>query len=253
VAFWSALRRWSERAIDLGILTIDDIRSGDPAACTLLLEATSLAPAPPLAEDIRYLSCLVWRASTPVRKSSKRRWRGQSRSGGVKWVRVGPGLSLPGGRINSPRAGAGDAGGGLWNTASPVTVGVARPGLSCRKAATRPPPSLRRSRGRPRRDIIVLEAAPEAESAVEKRPGSKPTIAEEPLTPAEFSEMPEPPQSQPRRAWSEPRLSRLNIRCGRGKSTSGYPSTPNRPRVARRPGASHSARCCGMRKATASC
>jgi hypothetical protein len=49
VAFWSALRRWSERAIDLGILTIDDIRSGDPAACTLLLEAASRAPvaAPP--------------------------------------------------------------------------------------------------------------------------------------------------------------------------------------------------------------
>jgi hypothetical protein len=107
--FHSCARRWAEAAIDLGILTIDDIRSGDPAACTLLLEATSLAPAPPLAEDIRYLSCLVWRASTPVRKSSKRRWRGQSRSGGVKWVRVGPGLSLPGGRINSPRAGAGDA------------------------------------------------------------------------------------------------------------------------------------------------
>jgi hypothetical protein len=42
--FHSCARRWAEAAIDLGILTIDDIRSGNPAACTLLLEATSLAP-----------------------------------------------------------------------------------------------------------------------------------------------------------------------------------------------------------------
>jgi hypothetical protein len=47
--FHSCARRWAEAAIDLGILTIDDIRSGDPAARTLLLKATSLAPvaAPP--------------------------------------------------------------------------------------------------------------------------------------------------------------------------------------------------------------
>ena len=33
--FWSALRRWGERAVAAGILTITDIRNGDPAACTL--------------------------------------------------------------------------------------------------------------------------------------------------------------------------------------------------------------------------
>jgi hypothetical protein len=42
--FHSCARRWAEAAIDLGILTIDDIRSGDPAACTLRLEAASRAP-----------------------------------------------------------------------------------------------------------------------------------------------------------------------------------------------------------------
>jgi hypothetical protein len=35
-AFWSALRRWGERAIATGVLTVADIRNGDPAACTLL-------------------------------------------------------------------------------------------------------------------------------------------------------------------------------------------------------------------------
>jgi hypothetical protein len=40
-AFWSALRRWGERAVAAGILTIADIRNGDPAACTLLLAAGS--------------------------------------------------------------------------------------------------------------------------------------------------------------------------------------------------------------------
>jgi hypothetical protein len=40
-AFWSALRRWGERAIDAGVLTIDDIRTGDPTACTLLPGARS--------------------------------------------------------------------------------------------------------------------------------------------------------------------------------------------------------------------
>ena len=45
-AFWSGLRRWGERAISAGILTIGDIRNGDPAAaaCTLLLRATSATP-----------------------------------------------------------------------------------------------------------------------------------------------------------------------------------------------------------------
>ena len=34
-AFWSALRRWGERAVTVGILTIDDVKNADPAACTL--------------------------------------------------------------------------------------------------------------------------------------------------------------------------------------------------------------------------
>jgi hypothetical protein len=42
--FWSALRRWGERAVAAGILTIPDIKNADPAACTLLLGATSPAP-----------------------------------------------------------------------------------------------------------------------------------------------------------------------------------------------------------------
>jgi hypothetical protein len=33
--FWSALRRWGERAVAAGILTIPDIRNGHPEACTL--------------------------------------------------------------------------------------------------------------------------------------------------------------------------------------------------------------------------
>jgi hypothetical protein len=43
-AFWSALRRWGERAIAAGILTVTDVRDGDPEACTLLLKATLPAP-----------------------------------------------------------------------------------------------------------------------------------------------------------------------------------------------------------------
>ena|SRR6516165_10699462 len=36
--FWIALRRWGERAISVGILTIADIKNDDPAACTLLCD-----------------------------------------------------------------------------------------------------------------------------------------------------------------------------------------------------------------------
>jgi hypothetical protein len=43
-AFWSALRRWGERAVAAGILTITDIRSGDSAACTL--PGACLSPPP---------------------------------------------------------------------------------------------------------------------------------------------------------------------------------------------------------------
>ena len=35
-AFHAAARRWAERAIAAGMLTIAELRNGDPAACTLL-------------------------------------------------------------------------------------------------------------------------------------------------------------------------------------------------------------------------
>jgi hypothetical protein len=44
--FWSTLRRWGARAVAAGILTIADIRNGDPAACTLPRAPTSSAPQP---------------------------------------------------------------------------------------------------------------------------------------------------------------------------------------------------------------
>jgi hypothetical protein len=43
-AFWTALRRWGERAIAAGILTVADIRNGNATACTLLPGATSAVP-----------------------------------------------------------------------------------------------------------------------------------------------------------------------------------------------------------------
>jgi hypothetical protein len=42
--FWSALRRWGERAVAAGILTIAEIKEGDPAACTLPGAAISPPP-----------------------------------------------------------------------------------------------------------------------------------------------------------------------------------------------------------------
>ena len=38
------LCRWGERAIAAGVLTIGDIRNGDPVACTLLARAVSAMP-----------------------------------------------------------------------------------------------------------------------------------------------------------------------------------------------------------------
>jgi hypothetical protein len=39
-AFWIALRRWGERALAAGLLTVSDVqKNGDPTACTLLLAA----------------------------------------------------------------------------------------------------------------------------------------------------------------------------------------------------------------------
>ena len=45
-AFWTALRRWGERAVAAGVLSLDQIREGAPEACMLLSDGDSLAPAP---------------------------------------------------------------------------------------------------------------------------------------------------------------------------------------------------------------
>ena len=37
MAFWSAARRWAERAVVSGLLSVDDIRNDATEACTLLL------------------------------------------------------------------------------------------------------------------------------------------------------------------------------------------------------------------------
>ena len=50
--FWSTLRRWGARAVAAGILTIADIRNGDPAACTLPGAPIS-PPSQPAAADGR--------------------------------------------------------------------------------------------------------------------------------------------------------------------------------------------------------
>jgi hypothetical protein len=42
--FWSALRRWGDRAIAAGILTIADLKSGIVAACTLTEGSQLLSP-----------------------------------------------------------------------------------------------------------------------------------------------------------------------------------------------------------------
>jgi hypothetical protein len=46
MAFWSAARRWAERAVVSGFLSVDDIRNGVGEACTLRPGASSPAPVP---------------------------------------------------------------------------------------------------------------------------------------------------------------------------------------------------------------
>lgn len=41
LAFWSALRRWGERAVASGVLTVARIRNAAPEACTLLSAVAS--------------------------------------------------------------------------------------------------------------------------------------------------------------------------------------------------------------------
>jgi hypothetical protein len=54
--FWSTLRRWGARAVAAGILTIADIRNGDPTACTLPGAPISPPPQPVPAEEQDCLS-----------------------------------------------------------------------------------------------------------------------------------------------------------------------------------------------------
>jgi hypothetical protein len=42
--FWSALRRWGDRAIDAGILSVADVKSGVATACTLPGHGAPAAP-----------------------------------------------------------------------------------------------------------------------------------------------------------------------------------------------------------------
>jgi hypothetical protein len=44
MAFWSALRRWAERMVAAGVLTVADIRNDDPEACMLLRDGTLPVP-----------------------------------------------------------------------------------------------------------------------------------------------------------------------------------------------------------------
>jgi hypothetical protein len=67
ISFWSALRRWGERAVAAGILTGTDIRSGDPEACTLLLGASSPATTPELGSEVEALGALLSRARRETR------------------------------------------------------------------------------------------------------------------------------------------------------------------------------------------
>ena len=46
VAFHTAARLWAERAIAAGVLTIADLRNGDPSACTLIGRASNRAVVP---------------------------------------------------------------------------------------------------------------------------------------------------------------------------------------------------------------
>ena len=45
-AFWSAARRWAEKAVVSGLLSVDDIRNGVGEACTLLPGPSSPEPVP---------------------------------------------------------------------------------------------------------------------------------------------------------------------------------------------------------------
>jgi hypothetical protein len=45
-AFWSAARRWAEKAVVSGFLSVDDIRNGAGEACTVLREAGLPVPIP---------------------------------------------------------------------------------------------------------------------------------------------------------------------------------------------------------------
>jgi hypothetical protein len=50
-AFWTALRRWAERAVAADTLTIADLKSGVAAACTLPARGETPRPGPNMLRD----------------------------------------------------------------------------------------------------------------------------------------------------------------------------------------------------------
>src|SRR6266568_2263693 len=52
ISFHTSARRWAERAIAIGILTIADLQDGDPAACTLFSGGFSPRQVPDTAKHI---------------------------------------------------------------------------------------------------------------------------------------------------------------------------------------------------------
>lgn len=49
--FWAACRRWAERAVTLGLLSVADLKA-DPAACTPLPGTISPATAPEVGSEV---------------------------------------------------------------------------------------------------------------------------------------------------------------------------------------------------------
>src|SRR5579863_5781812 len=58
-AFHTAARRWAERAVASGLLTVAELRSGDPAACALAGGGKLSAPVPEGGEAIELLDDIL--------------------------------------------------------------------------------------------------------------------------------------------------------------------------------------------------
>jgi hypothetical protein len=56
--FWAACRRWAERAVTLGLLSVADLKA-DPAACTLISGGISPASAPEVGSEVGAFGALL--------------------------------------------------------------------------------------------------------------------------------------------------------------------------------------------------